>query len=169
MSEYIYSTVCLAVAVGIVLLIAPDGARQGLKKHIKLIGSLCLICVLIKPTTELLEAIDRLTSEGFSGIFESESESEIYDKYENIYQDYLSGTYGKNIGEAVKDGLLKRFGIAKDECRVISEFEEADSDAVSEPKKITVVLSGNAKFKEPNAIKAFIEELFECDAAVAIE
>ena len=169
MREYVFSIVCFSCATGIVLMLAPDGLRQGLKKHVKFIGALCLICILIKPTTELLEAIERLGDEGFSGMLEGESEGELYDKYDEIYKNYLDGGYGENIGEAVKDSLYERFGIEKDNCRVLTEFADKDGDGVREPKKITVILGGNAKFKEPESIKSFISELFDCEAAVAIE
>lgn len=169
MREYVYSVVCFSCAAGLVLMLAPDGVRQGLKKHVKFIGALCLICILIKPTTDFLDAVDRLGKEDFSGILDSESEGELYDKYEEIYQNYLDGSYGENIGEAVKDALDERFNIEKENCRVLTEFSDKDGDGVREPKKITVVLSGEAKFKEPESIKSFVSELFECDAAVAIE
>ena len=167
MREYLYSIVCFTCATGLVLILAPDGVRQGLKKHVKFIGALCLICILIKPTTELLDALDSFGDNGFSGIIDDESK--LYDKYEEIYQNYLDGGYGENIGDAVKDSLYERFQIEKKHCRILTEFADRNGDGIREPKKITVILSGSAKFKEPESIKCFVSELFDCEAVVAIE
>ena len=118
---------------------------------------------------ELIQTLSSLDVEDLSGIFDTDSEGELYDKYDEIYQSYLDGGYGENIGEAVKDVLHGRFDIKKDNCRVLTEFADKNGDGAREPKKITVILSGEAKLKEPDSIKTFISELFECDVSVAIE
>ena len=167
--EYVFSIVCFASAVGIALIIAPEGTRRGLKKHLTLISTLCLICLLINPMAELMDTVSALDGAELDELLGIGGEGELYDKYEAIYQSYLDGGYGENIGEAVKDALYGRFGIKKENCRVLTEFADKNGDGAREPRKITVILSGEAKFKEPDGIKTFISELFECEAAVAIE
>ena len=154
--EYVFSIVCFSSAAGIALILVPEGTRQGLKKHLKLLSVLCLICLLINPMAELIQTLSSLDVEDLSGIFDTDSEGELYDKYDEIYQSYLDGGYGENIGEAVKDVLHGRFDIKKDNCRVLTEFADKNGD-------------GEEKLKEPDSIKTFISELFECDVSVAIE
>jgi hypothetical protein len=169
MTEYVFSIVLFSIASGIVLILVPEGTRQGLKKHLKLITSLCLICILISPMAKLMETISSFDGGDINGIFGTDTEGELYDKYNEIYQNYLDGGYGENIGEAVKEALYKRFGIAKENARVLTEFSDKNGDGVREPRKITIVLSGSAIVKEPDSIKKFVSEVFECDTAVAIE
>lgn len=169
MREYVFRIVCFSIAAGVLLIISPEGTRGGLKKHTKLISSLCIVCILINPMAELVDSIRSFDADDINGLFGTDVEGELYEKYDEIYQNYLDGGYGDNIGAAVKDILYERFGILKENCRVLTEFYDSDGDGVREPGKITVILSGNAKFKEPESIKVFISELFECDAAVAVE
>lgn len=169
MREYVYSIVSLSSAVGVILMLAPDGVRQGLKKHIKFISALCLVCVLINPVSEFLYTFDDLLHSDHLEFIGGVNEGELYEKYDEIYQSYLEGSYGENIGGAVKDALSEKYGIKKENCRVLTEFYDNDRDGIREPKKITVVLSGLDRFRDPEMIKRFLSDIFNCDVAVAIE
>ena len=169
LKEYIYSIASFSFALGLVLVIAPDGVRQGIKKHVKFIGALCLICILIDPVAELIGTLHNLSNKDLSGFIGESDKGELYDKYENIYESYLDGSYGENVGAAVKDSLLKKFGIKKDNCRVLTEFCNGDGDEARKPQKITIILSGDDKFRDPDKIKSFISDTFDCEAAVAVE
>ena len=74
--EYVYGIVILSAAMSVIFALTPEGRGQGLKKHIRLISSICLLCVLIEPATEL---IDRLSAMGedISGSI-SDSENGLY-------------------------------------------------------------------------------------------
>ena len=102
-------------------------------------------------------------------MFEGIDEVELRDKYEDIYNKYFEGDYGENIGQAVKDSLYEKFGIANDKCRINVELSDSDGDGIKEPRRITVILNGRAIFKDPEAIKKFISELFKCECKCAIE
>lgn len=167
MNEYIYSIVCLSTAVGMVSVLCPEESRQGIKKYVRLIGAVCLLCALIKPVSELLDAIKKFDADELSNMIQPEGE--VYDKYESIYQNYLDGHYGNNIGQAVKDCLFEKFDINNEDCRVNTEFEDINGDGVREPKKITVILSGRAKFNDPDAISKLVLNVFGCACVVAIE
>lgn len=169
MREYIFAIVCFSFAVGALLLISPDGIRSGLKKHLRLIGSFALICIIIQPASSFLDKIDELSKGDFSGIFEAPQESELYEDYDRIYQDYLEGGYGQNLGSAVKDSLFEKFEIKKENVRVLVEFHEPDGSGIKKPKKITVILSDEAKYKDPEEIKSFVSSVFECQSEVAVE
>ncbi len=165
MSGYIYSIVIAAVAMGIVLIISPSNG--GLKKHIQLIASVFLICLLIKPTLEFFDAVKELTQNS-SSILPSD-DGELYDKYESIYENYLDGEYGENIGEAVKDVLYEKFSIKKENCRVLTKFKSGEIAGVRLPETITVILSGSAKLLDPEPVRVFVQELFGCEVKLAVE
>ena len=169
MSEYIYSIVCFASAVGLILIVVPDGIRGGLYKHVRLVGSLCLICLIIKPSAEFISYIKELGDGDLSAIFGDVQENELYDKYENIYQQYLHGGYGENVGEAVKDGLAEKFSIDRGDVRCLVEFGEEVGGGVKAPRKITVIVKGRAVLTDPKSIKDFISGVFGCECEVAVE
>lgn len=167
MSEYIYSIVCVSAAIGIACAISPDGMGGGLKKHIKLLCALCFICVLIGPLTRALDNLKNTFVELCD--YASDEESEIREKYERIYNEYLEGGYGENVEDAVKDTLSARFGISESEVRAIVKFADKNGDGVNEVEKITVILSGRSIFLDPAEIKACILETFEAECVCAIE
>ena len=169
MSEYIYSIVCFASAVGLILIVGPDGERGGLKKHVRLVGSFCLICLIIKPSAELISHIKDLGSGDLSAIFGDVQENELYDKYENIYHKYLHGGYGENVGEAVKDGLFEKFNMDRSDVRCLVEFGEEVGGGIKAPRKITVIVKGRAVLTDPKSIKDFISGVFGCECEVAVE
>ncbi len=167
MIEYVYSIVSFSFAAGLILILIPSGTKQGLKKHVKLISALCLVCILIEPLSNLIESIDEVLSGDL--LTHEDNAGELYERYEQIYQSYLDGSYGDNIGQAVKDALFEKFGIQKKNCRVLTEFHDNNGDGVREPKRITVVLSGEDRFRDPETVKAFLSSLFECAVSAAIE
>jgi hypothetical protein len=172
MSKYLYSVICTVAAAGIAMIAFPGGSRAGIKKHVGLICSLCVLCVIIAPFSEWVKNIGDFFENGGEIIFgqiNKEDREELYDEYESIYNKYLEGGYGSNIGQAVKDSLLKKFGIPPDQIRVLTEFSDKDGDGIREPYRITVVLRGGSIFREPREIEGFVAALFECICVCAIE
>ena len=169
MKNYMYSLISFSFAFGILLALAPDGVRKGLKNHVKLIGVLSLLCILISPATTFIESLGHLVSGDASIIFGELRKEELYDKYEEIYESCLDGSYGENVGAAVKDSLFARFGIKKENCRVLTELSDSDGDGVRTPEKITVILSGEDRFRDPEKIMEFVWEIFGCESTVALE
>ncbi len=167
MREYIYGIVVLSAAMSVIFALTPEGRGQGLKKHIRLISSICLLCVLIEPAAELIDGIRDMGENIFGSI--ADSENELYERYDSIYEDYLDGKYGENIGQAVKDALYEKFGIKNENCRISTEFSYSEEYGVKVPRKITVVLRKSAVLTDPLAVKDFVSELFGCEAEVALE
>ena len=169
MNGYIYSIVCISAAVGIACVIAPEGTRGGIKKHLKLACSLCLLCVLIGPVAGFINNVRDILSNGKDTIMNGLDQEELRDSYESIYDKYLESDYGENVGQAVKSSLSERFGIPEDECRVNVEFADKNGDGVKEPSKITVIFSGRSMFRDPKEIKSFVSELFGCECVCAVD
>ena len=172
MSNYLYSVICTVAVAGIALLTLPGNSRGSMKKHLGLVCSLCVLCIITSPMTELVKSVREFFESGGELIFGQmgkEEKDELYDDYKSIYNKYLEGGYGSNIGQAVKDSLLKKFGIPPQELRVLTAFSDEDGDGVREPYKITVVMSGRAVFRNPREIEGFISDLFKCMCECAVE
>ena len=165
MRAYIYSVVCMAAVGGIVLIVSPDGMRSGIKKHIRLICSLCMLCVMISPVTNLLESIRDIGHR----VDEPDDDGYLQGIYESIYDASSEGYFGDGVGNAVKDQLFERFGISPRECRTLVEFCDENGDGFREPKKITVILSGSSVFRDPRQIEGYISGKFGCQCVCAVE
>ncbi len=167
MNGYIYSIVCIAAAGGIVAIISPNSKT---KKHLKLLCALCILCVMIAPVSNFIDGVREFFETDGEELFgDGEAESELRDKYENIYNKYLEGGYSDNVGEAVKDILYEELGVAKENCRVNVNFSDTDGDGVREPSKITVVLSGKEIFRDPRTVKKLVSDIFKCECECAID
>ena len=165
MRAYIYSVVCVAAIGGIALMVSPDGMRSGIKKHMRLICSLCMLCVMISPVSELLNGIRDIGDE----IGDSGEEDRLHGIYESIYEEKNEEVYRDSIGKTVKDQLYENLSVPSDECRVSVEFSDTDGDGIREPRKITVILSGGSIFKDPRRVEALVSKKFGCECVCAIE
>lgn len=169
MNGYVYSVVCVAAACGIVCIVSPEGVRSGIKKHLKLVCSLCLLSVLISPIAELMDGMSHIIDGGGESIFGEVDKTELRESYESIYDKYIDGGYGDNVGQAAKEMLYEKFGIPEEECRIQVEFADKNGDGVREPFRMVVILSGRSMFREPESIRSFLTESFDCQCECAIE
>ena len=165
MRAYIYSVVCMAAMGGIVLAVSPEGVKSGIKKHMRLICSVCILCVMISPLIELISGIKDIGG-GLQGISD---DGGLQDFYESIYEDSSGEGIVEAVGDAVKSQLYESFAIDYSDIRVEVELAEGNGDRFREPKKITVILSGMAIFNDPRPIEKLIRERFGCECACAIE
>ena len=166
MSGYIYSIVCASAAIGIVCVISPEGS---VKKHLRLVCALCLLCILIGPMSGVINDVKGFLSEEGEALLDEISGEALRGEYENIYEKYLENGYENNVGQAVKSSLLDRFGIPESECRVNVEFADKNGDGIKEPSKITVIFSGSSVFRDPKEIKFFVSELVGCECVCAVD
>ena len=164
--EYIFSVVCMAALGGIVMMVAPEGVRTGLKKHVKLICSLCLLCVMIDPVSQIIGSMKDLEIKPPDGM---DGEDELQSIYESIYEGKVESELSNGVGELVKEKLFEKFSIAKESCRVEVAFKDNDGDGMREPSKITVILHGTSIFKDPRVIEEYISGLVGCECICAIE
>ena len=77
---------------------------------------------------------------------------------ESASRTYFARTLTELIGE--------QFALAEGSVRCEIEWE-ADNETV--PKKITVILSGSAIWRDPEKIESFVEDLIGCECVTAIE
>ena len=165
MRTYIFSVVCVAALGGCVITLAPEGIRSGIKKHIKLISSLCLLCVMISPMSELLTSLGEIGD----SVASDDDREELQSMYESIYNGEMDKENGEGIGAAVKEKLYERFDIPGGESRVEVSFRDLDGDGFREPTRITVILSGGSVFRDPRKIEDYLSELFGAECVCAIE
>ena len=154
----------MAAVGGIVLIVSPEGIRSGIKKHMRLICSLCMLCIMISPIGEILSGINDIGNKVNFGDGE-----QLHGIYESIYESRNEEGYNDSIGKAVKAELSEKMSILDKECRVMVEFSDADQDGFREPRKITVILSGSSVFKNPRQVEDYVSEKFGCECVCAIE
>lgn len=158
MKEYLLSLLCTSVVIALVGILTPNATAS----QLKLIASLFFICVLAAPIPRFLESIPDLMQE-LTGTTEKEDLEEDYREQTNAALENASKTY---LAQTLTSLLEQRFAIPVGEVRCTILWDDADE---VRPKKVTVILSGSAIWKNPNEIESAVRELLGCECVTAIE
>ncbi len=160
---YMISIFATALLITVVDILAPSGANSGLSRHLKLVTSLVFVCILISPTVSLVEHIREFAN----GNWEFDIEGDIEDHYSEQLQNALDDASREYFEGMLKQTLCEQFEILEDDIRVRVDWSGKGEDL--RPKKVTVVLSGKAIWKNPAKIEEYVSTLLNCDCATAIE
>ncbi len=88
MKDYLLTLIAASLVAVLVGILSPDGERGGIAKHMKLLTSLFLVCVLISPLQSGIEGLQRLMRGELSLPDLDESEQEDYlDEMEGALND----------------------------------------------------------------------------------
>jgi hypothetical protein len=158
---YILSIFATAILITVVDILAPSGC--GLSKHLKLITSLVLVCILISPTVSLAQKLKEFSN----GDWEFEITGDTDNQYAEEMQNALDSASLEYFEGMLKQTICKQFDIVEDDLRL--HIEWAGEGLKMHPKKVTVILSGKAIWKNPAKIEEFVSSLLDCDCTSAIE
>ncbi len=154
------SIVGAALLCSAVVMLVPDIRGDTLKKYVKLIGALCLICIMLRPAASLGEAVGKLAERGESILAESEAGED----HSKVYSEYLGEIASRSSEEAVLSLLSEQFSVSAEQCRVETEIEQ--SDGQSRLTNIRIYLFGEAVLRDPYLIESRVGELFGCPCRV---
>ena len=160
MKAYILTIFATALIMTVVDILAPNGATA---RHLKLLGTLVFVCVLISPTVSLAQKLQDFAN----GEWETKFEGEIEDHYSSELQNALDDASFAYFEGMLKQTLCQEFAIAEDDLRVRVEW--AGTGTEMRPQKVTVILSGKAIWKDPAKIEGYVTSLLDCDCVSAIE
>lgn len=154
MTAYLLTLFGSALAVALVDLLVPERGR----KTVRLISALFLLCVLSAPLPRAFRAIRDYTIPGAAQDAREEYTQKMKQAMESASRTYFARTLTELIGE--------QFALTEGSVRCEIEWE-ADNETV--PKKITVILSGSAIWRDPEKIESFVIDLIGCECVTAIE
>ena len=137
-------------------------APPSVAKHLRLISSLLFLCILSAPLPHLPELLSDLGEQwtedaknGWEEQYREEAEAAL---------EMSSKTY---FVQSLTTLLEQRFSIPTGEVRC-GVLWESEGEALC-PKRITVILSGSAVWKDPTEIEETVAELLGCECVTAIE
>ena len=164
MTTYFLSLLTAMLVSALVGILAPGGENSGVKKHLRLLTALFLVCVLTAPLTEVIQRI-RQWSEGELSLPGLEDvPSADYGEQMNDAMSSASKTY---VTQMLTQTLESEFAVTSGEMECVILWDE-DADGGITPRRVTVVLSGRAIWKDPAPIRQFVTALLECECVVAI-
>lgn len=159
MKEYIITLIGVSIFCGLVEMLSLS--EENFKKHIRLIASLCVLCVAIAPMGELINMIKNYDIEEESDIFEGE---DINDKYYDIYVSNLGEHTAESIEENTKRILADEFDMEHDDFDVIVLLDLSEEKFTVE--KVSVLLYPKSIFKDPHKISDYISNLLKCECEI---
>ena len=156
---YILSVIAVSLTAAAVSIFCPNGKGGGILKHLKLLTSLALICVIISPIVSLVKSLSDSSIDKFKdNIIGSISEG---GDYESIFFKSLSDTSASELEKEIKKRICEAFQIDESNIEINAEYA-VENDTVSF-KRITVTLSGEAIFKSPYDIEDYVRTLTGID------
>ena len=158
---YLLSIFATALFITVVDILAPSGS--GLSKYLKLTSSLVLVCILIAPTVSWAQRLKEIAN----GDWSFSIEGEIEDSYSSELQNALDNASFAYFEGMLKQTLCQEFTIAEDDLRLRVDWDGSGENV--RPKKVTVILSGKAIWKDPAKIEGYVTSLLDCDCVSAIE
>ena len=159
MKSYLYALLLVSLATAIVGILSPEGEKGGILKHIRLLSALLLICILILPLKDGISYLFALRD----GEIPLPEWTDSFGKDEEELQNRLDLVSKEYFADSLTARLEREFSIASGEVRCIVKWED------EAPSLVTVVLSGKAIWKDPEAIENFVKSLLNCDCQTAVE
>ncbi len=147
-----------ALIAGVISVIVP-GNGEGFKKYVTLIGSLCVLCVILSPVTELLGVMTDFADGGFSEWYEDTEE-----EYGGKYNKFLMSVGKDNVEDGITSLLYEQFGIPENECSVSAVVEEKNGELAI--VSIDIILTGKSVLKDPYEVEKYISGLLDCQCNV---
>ncbi len=163
MKAYLMGLLLASLAAALVGILTPEGERGGIGKHMRLLTSLFLICVLIVPLKGAIEGIRSFLSGEWS-LPGNEAENPDYaDRVEEAL-DAASEAY---FVQMLVQTLTEEFSISPDDVRCTVSWEKENE--AFRPREVRIILSGRAIWQDPRKLEEFTENLLGCPCITAIE
>lgn len=161
MKDYIITLIGVSIVCGIVYILAPNGSGDGIKKHVKLVSSLCVLCIMIAPIGSFIE---KLKSSEFNVLGEYTRSDESENEYDKIYNDMISVYSAEQISQKSEEVLQERFSLKEEDIKVMIYFSEEESEIYI--SKAAVILYTGAVGKDPREISDCVRELLKCECEI---
>ncbi len=164
MKTYLITLILAALIGTLIGILSPQGERGGIEKHMKLLISLFLICVLITPVHGMIDGLRSLSDGEIELPFGGEIGKDDYQDQFNSALDSASTVY---FAEMLSQALQKEFTIPANEIQCNVTWENKDGEL--KPIRVTAILSGSSIWKDPQPIEDFVSALLGCPCETAIE
>lgn len=160
MKEYFLSLFLAAILIALVGILSPGKPSGGIGKHLRLLSSLFLLCVLLSPITAAMDGIrDWLNSDGVLPDLGDTEEN----GYGELASDVLDEASREYFSQMLAHTLSEEFSISPGDLRCQVEWDNA------RPSRVTVLLSGAAIWRDPVPLQNAVQTLLGCPCDVAID
>ena len=159
MREYIATLLCVGCVCGIAQMLSPLGKGGGIKRQMRLVSSLCLLCVVASPIGNILDLIKNEDISWFDSFDIKESE----EKYEESFIEYVEEYNADLVSGHIRDDICERFEIEVSDISARVSLSYVDNKCTI--GSITVYIGKRAIDKNPHYIREYIKQRYgvECE------
>ncbi len=158
MKSYLLSLFGASIAVILAEIIVPERAA----KFFRLITSLFLVCVLIAPLPRAAKAIREVTDE----LLSRAEEDQTLGGYHQEMQEAMDGASKTYFVQTLTATVCERFGVKREELTCAVTWGD---DGELTVRRVTLILSGSAIWKDPAPMEEFVSGLLGCECVSAIK
>ena len=160
MKEYIVSLITAALVAALIGVLSPEGEGGGLSRHMRLLCTLFLLCVIVAP---LGGALGTLSDALGDTLAPPDANGGSAEDYQAQLDEALSSAAKPYFAELLIKSIEKEFSIPTGEVRCAIRWGEES------PERISIILSGSAIWQDPAPIEQFVRETIGCECVSAIE
>ena len=164
MEAYLIAILSAASVAALIGILTPEGAGGGIARHMRLLISLVLICILISPLRSAIDILSELASGDFTVPSIDSTEK---NDYQTQMEEALNASSKVYFIQMLTELLEREFSIETGSVRCAVRWN--DNEPELSPIRITVILSGDAIWKDPAPMEAFVTSLLGCECVAAIE
>lgn len=159
MGNYVLGIVGASAVIGIMEAILPKNSKTRL--YVKLITSLCLLCLVIRPVgTVLRDLPDLLLGKIEEMTIEGEQENQ---EYGAILDGQIEETVKEQLELAIREILREKFSVRS--CDVGTVLQKRDG--AWKVVRVAITLTGKDIFRNPYTIEEAVSQLLDCECTVA--
>ena len=160
MKAYLISLLAAAFLAAAIGILTPEGAG-GIGKHVRLLSSLVLLCVVAVPLprawVHLREIVSNMTENG-SLAEQQDFNVRSHDALDNASRAYFAATLTTRLAE--------KFSLRQDEINCAVLWEEQNGE--THPARVTLILTGSARWHDPHELENYVTDLLGCPCDTAI-
>ncbi len=160
MKSYLISLLGAALLAAAIGILTPEGTSGGIGKHVRLITSLVILCVIALPLPRALARLRELPSE--IGGWESGGET----SFEARSHDALDEASRAYFAQSLTAHLAEKFSLNQTDLTCAIRWEQNDEE--SKPLNVTLILSGGARWRDPHELEQYVSDLLGCPCDTAI-
>ena len=162
MQTYVIQILTMSLLCSLVEMLSPVGEREGLRRAVRLVAALCLLCLMIEPLAGVRDVLGTFDLGAWAAGMEREAEED----YERLMEEKLTVVSREQVEGAVQELLREAFAVGEEECTVTVELEE--SGGTLAVRGVWIALRGRAVLCDPREIEAAVKERLGCPCTVSL-
>ena len=147
--------ISVAILNGVLGMLSPEG---DLKKYIKLLGSLCLVCAVASPVFNAIRSDDG----GLDGLFPDMGEHE--SNYEELFGEALAKGAEEALERSLKDKAVKDLDLDGGDIDIDVVLER--NDGGYRVDAVTAYIHSGGIFADPREINNIVNQMCDCSCTI---